>query len=147
MSRLSLANSLVTSKNRIPSILIDEEFASGTGGFTFTATTGSNDSGTLKTIASGVSTPHYAYQILQLTPGVSYKYSVQLVTSGLGGGHIWIGSGVGNNDIINHDAPSATTYTGTFDPDHNLTIIVLHLVGDNNNITTKWNDILIEEDN
>ena len=146
MPSLSSSNSLVTSKNRIPSILIEEEFASGTGGFTFIATTGSNDSGTLKTIASGDSTPHYAYKILVCSEYTTYKYSIDLAVSGIGGGHINVGTSVGASDVINVDAASAATYTGTFTTG-GWTVIVLHLVGDNNSVTTKWDNVLIQEDN
>ena len=144
---LGLVNSFITNKDRVPNVVIDENFASGTGGFTFTATTGSNDSQTLKTVASGASTPHYAYKVFQVTPGVSYTYSVQLVTTGLGGGHINIGTSIGNSDIMSVDATSATTYTGSFTVASAVTIIILHLVGDNNSVTTKWDNILIQEDN
>ena len=147
MPRLGLSNRSTKGKDRVPNIIIDEDFASGTGGFTFTATTGSNDTERLKTIASGASTPHYAYKILPAAPGVTYNYSIELETTGLGGGHIQIGSGVGNSEYVNQDAASATIYTGSFTIPTSVTLIVLHLVGDNDSVTTKWDNILIQEDN
>tara|TARA_R110000824_G_scaffold243799_2_gene432533 strand:+ start:760 stop:1203 length:444 start_codon:yes stop_codon:yes gene_type:complete len=145
MSNLGLSNSLVASKSSATHILIDEDFESGTGGFTFIATTGSNDTERLKTIASGDATDHYAYKILVCFAYTTYNYSIDLAAiEHPSGGHIWIGISQGNNSHINHDTPSVATYTGSFTTG-NETAIVLHLVGDRAGNYTIWDNILIEE--
>ena len=143
MPRLTLANTLSKTYNRKPTIILNQTFASGTGGFTGTNATLSNDSGTLKSQASA--TNGYAYIELTVHPSTVYTYSIELAGSAPGGGKIYVGTTAGNNSLINVTAASATTYTGTFKSTQKS--LFLSLVTATNGRFLKWDNITIEENN
>ena len=144
---LGLGNSFITSKNRIPYIAIDEEFDSGTGGFFSSDADLSNSSGTL--MVDVTATSGYAYKAIACAPNATFTYSIYLqsIQIGSGGGHIKIGPSSGSDDYLNVDATTgSTTYSGTFTVG-DVTLFVLHLHTDVNDKWTKWDNILIQEDN
>ena len=146
MPILSLASSLVTSKNRIPTILIDEDFASGTAGFSVVDATVANSSGTLQVTASDTS--GHAYKAFLASPRTTFTYSIELFAMqvGSGGGHIKVGLGAGQSQFLDVDASSLDTYTGTFTTG-DATAIVLGLHTDISGKWTKWDNIIIQENN
>ena len=142
---LGLGSSFITSKNRIPHIVIDEDFASGTAGFTGTNANLSNASGTLEVDATA--STGFAYKQFTVSNNTTYTYSIYLssVELGSGAGHIFLGTSNGGTQYKNIDATGVATYTGTFTT--TTTTLYLSLVTDNNGKYTRWDDILIQEDN
>ena len=143
MPRLTLSNNISKIYDRKHVVLLNEAFASGTGGFTGTNATLSNDSGTLKSQADA--TNGYAYIEMATFPSKTYSYSIDLAAVQPGGGKIYVGTTAGDNSLINVTAASATTYTGTFKSTQKS--LFLSLVTVTNGRFIKWDNITIEENN
>ena len=151
MPSLSNVNNLIKSYNRVTTILINEAFASGVGGFSASAgteqvATVTNDgSGRLSVKCNTGSSNAYAYQSFSTTINTVYSYSLTLIASGAGNGSIKIGTSAGNHSLVNQAVEDLQAYTGTFTATSTTTF--LSLVTNNAGRILKWDDIVLKENN
>ena len=148
MPRLGLQNSLSKIRDRSPVVLIEEDFTSGTGGFSGTDVTLSNESGGLKIVAGG--TEVYATQSFTCKASTKYQYKATMVSAEAGSGDkfLMIGTSAGNAGLIESDtdATSKVVFEGDFTTGGSTTTIHLGLKIETDTKYAIWDDILIEED-
>ena len=145
MPSLSSSNSLVTSKNRMPDTLIDEHFASGTGGFSGSGADISNVSDSIRVL--NTQTDGYATQSFTTLASTKYYYSIKLAGSQAGSGDktIMIGTSGGDDSLVDvTQNTSGVTSSGSFTTGGSTTTIHLGLKVQTDAKYARWDDILIE---
>ena len=143
MPILTLTNTLSTAKfNRAPDVAIDDTFDSGTDSWNAISADVTHDSTNGYLAVAATSTGGYAYKSFTTVNGVVYFWSVNLMATGIGGGHVMIGTSRGDTTHGNIATDTAVYYSGTFTASGTTTFI--HLQSDTDGITNKWDNVLVE---